>query len=211
MQPAGAARLAAAAIPGARYLEIPRYSADAQVRERRGLAGAIEEVVTGTVSVRDDDRVLAEVLFTDIVDSTEKMAELGDLRWKELLDEHDRLADEAVDAARRHVVRNTGDGMLAYFDGAALAVGCVRAMMADARRIGLPLPVSVHVGDCERRGDDIGGTTVHIAARVLALSGANEVLVTSTVRDALVDIATEARDETRLRAVPGSWLLFVVG
>jgi class 3 adenylate cyclase len=211
-QPAAAARLAAAAIPGAHYREMAGYSADAQVRERRGLAGAIEELVTGTVSVRDDDRVLAAVLFTDIVGSTEKMAELGDLRWKELLDEHDRLAAKAVDAARGHVVKSTGDGMLAYFDGAARAVGCARAMMAGARRIGLPLRVSVHVGDCERRGDDIGGMTVHIAARVLALSGANEVLVTSTVREALVgtDIVTEARGEMQLRGVPGSWRLFVV-
>ncbi len=210
-QPAEAARRAAEAIPGARHIEVSGYSADAQVRERRGLAALLEELVTGSIAVRDDERMLTAVLFTDIVGSTGKAAQLGNRRWKELLDEHDRLATRTVESARGRLVKTTGDGLLAHFDAAARAVGCARAMAAEALRLGLPLRVGLHVGDCDRRGDDIGGMTVHIAARVLALAGSNEVLVTSSVRDALVGtgLAFERRGQHALRGVPGRWMLYL--
>jgi class 3 adenylate cyclase len=210
--PVEGARHAAANIPGARYIEVPGYSADAQVRERRGLAVAIEEFLTGTSSIGDVDRVLAAVLFTDIVGSTGRAAELGDRRWRDLLDEHDRRVRLAVQSASGQVVKTTGDGVLARFDGAARAVRCAQALVAEAKRLGIPVRASVHVGECDQRGDDIGGMTVHVAARVLALAGANEVLATSTVRDALVgtEIDFEPRGVEKLRGVPGEWALCAV-
>jgi class 3 adenylate cyclase len=211
-QPAAASREAAARIPGARYVEVPGYSADAQLRERRGLAQAIEEFVTGAASVADADRVLAAVLFTDIADSTERAAEVGDRRWRELLDEHDRRVRAAVEAAEGRVIKTTGDGVLACFDGAARAVRCAQALVGEAKRLGIPVRAGLHVGECERRGDDIGGLTVHVAARVLARAGANEVLVTSTVRESLIgtDIPFDPRATETLRGVPGTWALFAV-
>lgn len=210
-QPADAARRAAAMIPGARYIEVPGYSADGQLRERRGLAAAIEEFLTGATSVVDTDRVLAAVLFTDIVGSTERAAELGDRRWREVLDEHDRRVRRAVEAAGGRVVKTTGDGVLACFDGAARAVRCAQALVSEAKRLGIPVRAGVHVGECERRGDDIGGMTVHVAARVLALAKADEVLATSTVREALVGtgIGFDLRATETLRGVPGAWSVFV--
>ena len=210
--PVEGARYAAATIPGARYVEVPGYSADGQLRERRGLAAAIEEFLTGTTSVADTDRVLAAVLFTDIVGSTERAAELGDRRWRDLLDEHDRRVRRAVEAAAGRVVKSTGDGVLARFDGAARAVRCARALVVEAQRLGIPVRAGVHVGECDQRGEDIGGMTVHVAARVSALAGANEVLATSTVREALVgtEIGFDPRGVETLRGVPGSWSLFAV-
>jgi class 3 adenylate cyclase len=210
--PVSGARDAAAEIAGARYIETPGYSADGQVRERRGLAAAIEEFLTGRSSVADVDRVLAAVLFTDIVGSTERAAELGDRRWRDLLDEHDRRVCLAVEAAAGRFIKSTGDGVLACFDGAARAVRCAQALVAEAKRLGIPVRAGVHVGECERRGDDIGGMTVHVAARVLALAGENEVLATSTVREALVgtDIGFDARGTQSLRGVPGTWSVFAV-
>jgi class 3 adenylate cyclase len=210
--PVEGARHAAATIPGARYIELPGYSADGQLRERRGLAAAIEEFLTGAASVVDTDRLLAAVLFTDIVGSTERAAELGDLRWREVLDEHDRRVRRAVEAAGGRVVKTTGDGVLACFDGAARAVRCAQALVTEAKRLGVPVRAGVHVGECERRGDDIGGMTVHVAARVLALAKVDEVLATSTVREALVGtgIGFEPRGMEKLRGVPGEWALCAV-
>lgn len=210
---AAAAREVAAKIPDARYLEAPGYSADGAVRERRGLAAAIEELLTGAASVTDADRVLAAVLFTDIVGSTERAAGLGDRRWRDLLDEHDRIVRRSIEAAGGRVVKSTGDGALACFDGAARAVRCAQALLADAKRIGIPLRAAIHVGECERRGQDIGGMTVNIAARLLALAAADEVLTTSTVREALVGttIAFESRGTETFRGVPGAWSVFAAG
>lgn len=210
--PVEGARYAAATIPGARYIELPGYSVDGQLRERRGLAAAIEEFLTGAASVVDTDRLLAAVLFTDIVGSTERAAELGDLRWREVLDEHDRRVRRAVEAAGGRLVKTTGDGVLACFDGAARAVRCAQALVVEAKRLGIPVRAGVHVGECERRGDDIGGMTVHVAARVLALARADEVLATSTVREALVGtgIGFDLRGAETLRGVPGTWTVFAV-
>jgi class 3 adenylate cyclase len=211
-QPAKAARRTAAMIPGARYVEVPGWSADGQLRERRGLAAAIEEFLTGSASVTDTDRFLAAVLFTDIVRSTERAAELGDHRWREVLDEHDRRVRRAVEAAGGRFVKSTGDGVLASFDGVARAVRCAQALVDEAQHLGVPVRAGIHVGECERRGDDIGGMTVHVAARVLARAGINEVLVTSTAREALIGagIDFDACGTETLRGVPGTWSLFVL-
>jgi class 3 adenylate cyclase len=209
--PVESARRAAALVPGARYVELDGYSADAQVRERRGLASAIEEFLTGSATVSDRDRVLAAVLFTDIVGSTERAAQLGDLRWRDLLDEHDRRVRQAVEAGGGRIIKSTGDGALALFDGAARAVRSAQALCADAKRLGVPIRAGIHVGECDARGDDVGGMAVHVAARVMALARANEVLVTSTLREALVGsgIRFESRGLKKLRGVPGEWHVYI--
>ena len=158
------------------------------------------------------ERSLATVLFTDIVGSTERAAALGDRRWRDLLDEHDRRVRALVEGAGGRVVKTTGDGALACFDGAGRSVRCAQALVAEGRRLGVALRAGVHVGECERRGEDLAGMTVHVAARVAALAGADEVLVTSTVREALVgtDVAFESREAQELRGVPGTWRIFAV-
>jgi class 3 adenylate cyclase len=210
--PVAAARRLAASIPGARFVELSGYSPLVQVRERKGLATAIEEFVTGSVSVADDDRVLAAVLFTDIVGSTARAAEIGDQRWRDVLDEYDQRVRGTVQTAGGRVVKTTGDGVLARFGGASRAVRCAEALIAEAKRLGLAVRAGVHVGECELRGDDIAGLTVHVTARVMAMAGPNEIYATSTVREALAGsgIAFEQRGSEALRGVPGTWAVFVV-
>jgi class 3 adenylate cyclase len=117
-----------------------------------------------------------------------------------------------VEAAAGQVVKTTGDGVLARFDGAARAVRCAQSLVTEAKRLGIPVRAGVHVGECDQRGDDIGGMAVHVAARVMALAGANEVLATSTVREALVgtEIGFDPRGVETLRGVPGEWSVFAV-
>jgi class 3 adenylate cyclase len=127
--------------------------------------------------------VLATVLFTDIVDSTQKASEYGDKRWRELLDRHDHLAAQSVEKHRGRLVKRTGDGILATFEGPGRAVRCALALGSVAREIGLNLRAGLHTGEIEMRGDDIGGVAVHAAARVMAQSRPNEVLVSRVVTD----------------------------
>ncbi|MEA2883232.1 MAG: hypothetical protein QOH32_2488 [Bradyrhizobium sp.] len=133
------------------------------------LIADIEEFVTGERSEAADeaDRVLATVLFTDIVNSTTRAIEIGDRRWRELLDSHDRVARQTVERHRGRLVKSTGDGILATFDGPGRAVRCALALGAASRKIGLPLRAGLHTGEIELRGDDVGGIAVHVAARVL--------------------------------------------
>jgi class 3 adenylate cyclase len=211
--PVEGARQLAAAIPGARYVErtFP-FSALEEVAARRGLAEAIEEFLVGSAAPTDADRFLAAVLFTDIVDSTGRAAALGDRRWRDVLDEHDRRVRATVERAGGRIVKSTGDGVLACFDGAARAVRCARAIVAEAAQLGLVVRAGVHAGECERRADDVAGMTVHVAARVAALAGPGEILATGTVRDVLVgtDIAFTERGRRSLRGVPGEWLVVAV-
>jgi class 3 adenylate cyclase len=148
----------------------------------------IEEFLTGEIISREEpgERVLTTVLFADIVDSTTHARELGDARWRSLLDAHDRAASEEIGRARGRMVKHTGDGVLACFDGPARAVRCAQRLASRARSLGLEIRAGVHTGECEVRGDDLAGITVHVAARVMALAGGGEVLATRTVRD-LVD------------------------
>jgi class 3 adenylate cyclase len=156
------------------------------------------------------DRVLASILFTDIAGSTERAAEVGDRRWRELLGRHDALARAQLERYRGREVKMTGDGLLATFDGPARAVTCAAAIGRELRSLGLAVRAAVHTGEVELRDGDIGGIAVHIASRVMGLARPNEVLVSSTVRDLVAgaEIRFEDRSVPSLRGVPGQWHLF---
>jgi class 3 adenylate cyclase len=171
---------------------------------------AIEEFLTGTKHAPTSDRALMTVAFTDIVESTKKAAELGDRRWRSLLEAHDSVARREIEAARGRLIKSTGDGSMATFDGPARAVHCMRSIGAQLEPIGLPIRAGVHTGEVELMGDDIGGIAVHVAARIAALAGAGEVLTSSTVRDLVAGsgLAFEDRGEHALKGVPDPWRVF---
>ncbi len=170
------------------------------------------EFLTGTRPTTDIDRVLVSVLFTDIVESTERAASLGDQRWRTMLDRHDRIVREQLRIFRGREVNTTGDGFVASFDGPARAIRCGQAIIDGTRAIGLELRMGLHTGECEVRGDDLGGLAVHIAARVSSLASPSEVLVSGTVKDLVVGsgIEFDDRGEHVLKGVPGSWKLYAV-
>jgi class 3 adenylate cyclase len=172
----------------------------------------VEEFLTGRRSVHEQDRVLATVLFTDIVASTEEAARLGDTAWRKLLDFHDTLTRREVDRWRGRVVKSTGDGALATFDGPARAIRCAASLQAALRGQQVRTRAGLHTGEIELRGDDIGGIGVHIAARVEALAEPDQVLVTKTVTDLVAGsgISFADRGLHDLKGVPGSWQLFAV-
>jgi class 3 adenylate cyclase/pimeloyl-ACP methyl ester carboxylesterase len=211
--PIAEGRKLAAAIPGAKYIEygnLPHGACFAEACE--GLIGDIEEFVTGhrDGAVPETDRVLATVLFTDIVGSTRMAVEVGDHRWHELLDRHDRLAKQTVEKHRGNFVKSTGDGILATFDGPGRAVRCALAFEAAAQQMGLPLRAGLHTGEIEVRGRDVGGIAVHAAARVMAQCGANEVLVSRVVTDLVAGAGLKftERGAFDLKGIPGHWELF---
>ena len=208
-------RAMAALIPGARLIEYPQGEHAFWVGDTETLLGDIEEFVTGQRhGVADDlERILTTVLFTDIVRSTEKAVELGDHRWRGLLDEHDRLARKLVEHHRGLLVKTTGDGMLATFDGPGRAVRCALAFTAATREIGLPSRAGLHTGEIERRGNDIGGVAVHTAARVMAQSEPSEVLVSRVVTDLVsgAGLRFSDRGSHELKGLPGRWELFAAG
>lgn len=173
---------------------------------RRFLTGENESIE------HDLDRVLSTVMFTDIVDSTATAARLGDRRWRRLLDEHDRLVAAEVERGRGRLVKSTGDGALALFDGPARAVRCAQATLSGVGRLGLAARAGVHTGEVELRGDDVGGLAVHIGARVASAAQAGQVLVSSTVTDLVAGSRIEFTDwgEHELKGVPGTWRLFAV-
>jgi class 3 adenylate cyclase len=173
---------------------------------------AIEEFVTGAPVRRDHDvdRVLKTVLFTDIVDSTAQASELGDKAWRTLLEQHDAYATRAVEAQRGVVVKRTGDGLLATFDGPGRGVRAALAVRDAVRPLGLDVRAGLHTGEIERRGEDVAGIGVHIGARVGSLAGPGEVLVTSTVKDLVIgsDLGFDDRGTQVLKGVPGEWHLW---
>ena len=210
--PVSEGRRFAAAIPGAKFIEysdVPHagFSADSQAP-----ADDIEEFVTGhrPNEAGEADRVLATVLFTDIVNSTTRAVEIGDRRWRELLNSHDRLAEEVVEQYRGKMVKSTGDGILATFDGPGRGVRCALAFEAATQQIGLPLRAGLHTGEIEVRGNDVGGVAVHVAARVMGQSGANEVFVSRVVTDLVAGAGLKfvERGSFSLKGIPGSWDLF---
>ena len=158
------------------------------------------------------ERVLATVLFTDLVDSTQRAAALGDAAWSAMIARHHELARSAVDRFRGRYVKSTGDGILATFDGPARAVRCAQVIAASARTLGLDVRAGCHAGEIELISDDIGGLAVHIAARVASLAGAGEVWASSTVRDLTLGsgLIFESMGAHDLRGVPGEWLLLRV-
>jgi class 3 adenylate cyclase len=211
--PIGAGRFLADQIPGARLLELPgECHVSARAREAEEVAGALEEFLTGTRRDYEIDRVLTTVLFTDIVGSTERASELGDRRWRELLDAHDRSVRREITRFRGREIKTTGDGFLSAFDGPARAIRCARAVTSSASELGLGVRSGLHTGECEIRGDDLAGLAVHIGSRVATLAEPGEVLASGTVKDLVVGAGIEFDDrgEHDLKGVPGRWKLFAV-
>jgi class 3 adenylate cyclase len=172
----------------------------------------IAEFLTGQQAEVPDDRVLATVLFTDIVDSTRRAAEMGDRDWHALLDAHDAIVRSQLARFRGREVNTSGDGFLAMFDGPQRAIRCAMAIRDAVQALGIQVRAGLHTGECEVRGDDIGGIGVHIGARVSALAGPNDVLVSSTLRDLVIGSGLEFdhRGDHQLKGVPGEWRLFAV-
>ena len=158
----------------------------------------------------DLERILATVLFTDIAGSTQSAVELGDKRWRQRLDEHDRLARQVVERHRGNLIKTTGDGILATFDGPGRAVRCALAFTTAAQDIGVPLRAGLHTGEIETRGSDVGGIAVHAAARVMAHSQPGEVLVSRVVTDLVAGagLRFSERGSYELKGIPGQWELF---
>jgi class 3 adenylate cyclase len=202
----------AAAIPGAKYVELPGRNMYHFVEPWRPSFQAIAEFLTGHQADVADDRVLATVLFTDIVNSTRTASAMGDRDWHALLDAHDAVVRAQLVRFRGREVSTAGDGFLATFDGPQRAIRCAMAIREAVQALGIEVRAGLHTGECEIRGDDIGGIAVHIGARVSALAGANEVLVSSTLRDLVIGSGLEFDDRGahELKGVPGDWHLFAV-
>jgi pimeloyl-ACP methyl ester carboxylesterase len=203
------ARELAAGIPRARLIELEGVDHWPAVGDIESITGEVEEFLTGQRHEQPSDRVLATVLFTDIVDSTRRAAELGDRRWRELLERHDEITHAEITRFQGRAIKHTGDGFLATFDGPTRAVRCATTLAERMPELGIDVRSGLHTGECERRGEDIGGIAVHIGARIAALAQAGEVLVSSTVKE-LVNgsgIAFKDRGTHVLKGVPGEWKL----
>jgi pimeloyl-ACP methyl ester carboxylesterase len=202
----------AARIPGAKLIEYPGGDHLFTTGDVEARLGDIEEFITGhrESSSSDFERVLATVLFTDIVDSTRSAATMGDQAWRRLLDSHDQLAVQTVERHRGTLVKSTGDGILATFDGPGRAVRCALSFGTASKQIGLPLRAGLHTGEIEIRGRDIGGIAVHAAARVMAQSQPSEVLVSRVVTDLVAGAGLKfaERGSHELKGLPGRWDLY---
>ena len=201
-------------IPGARMLELPGdFHVGGHPGANDDLLEEVQEFLTGARATAPEvDRILATILFTDIVGSTQQAAALGDRRWRDVLDAHDAAVRRELVRFRGRELKTTGDGFFAAFDGPARAIRCGQAIAAAARGLGLEVRAGLHTGECELRGGDLAGLAVHIGARVATLAGPGEVLVTSTVRDLVVGsgIEFDERGEQALRGVPDTWRTFAV-
>jgi class 3 adenylate cyclase len=212
--PVRAGRYIAERIPGARYAEIPGTDhMVTDVETQDVIADEIEEFITGDRHHLEPDRVLATVMFTDIVGSTQRAAELGDARWRELRGNWCALMRKELSTFRGREVDTAGDGMLATFDGPARAIRCARSVRERVQALGIQVRTGLHTGECELMGDGVVvGIAVHTGARVAAMAGADEVMVSSTVRDLVAGSGLQFADRGlhSLKGVPGEWRLFVV-
>jgi len=208
--PVEESRVAAAAIEGARFVELPGTDHLAFSERIDNLVDEVEEFLTGARTGADPDRVLTTLLFTDIVNSTMLAAQLGDQRWEDVLDKHYELGRGELTRFGGREVVTTGDGFFAAFDRPLAAVRCALSMVEAMRSLSLHIRAGVHTGEVEVRGADLGGLAAHIAARIAALAGNSEVLVSSTVKDLLVgsDLGFDDRRKHELKGVPGTWRLF---
>ncbi len=205
-----AGRELAAGIPGARYVELPGIDHLPWAGDPDAVLGEVEEFLTGTRSVPETDRVLATVMFTDLVGSTERAATVGDVRWRDLLAEHQAGVRRELARFRGQEVKTLGDGFLATFDGPARAIHCAHAIVTDARSLGMEVRVGLHTGEVELVGDDVGGIGVHIAARVADLAAVGEVLVSSTTKELVAGSSLRfvERGARRLKGITDEWRLF---
>jgi pimeloyl-ACP methyl ester carboxylesterase len=199
----------ASQIPGARYVELPGLDHLPWAGDAEAVIGEVQEFLTGARSVPEPDRVLATVMFTDIVGSTERAAELGDARWREVLSAHESAWRRELAGFQGRAVKTLGDGFLATFDGPARAIRCGFALAEAARSLDLGLRIGLHTGEVELIGDDVGGIAVHIAARVGALARPGEVLVSSTVKDLVAGSGIQFGDRGThsLKGIPDQWRL----
>jgi class 3 adenylate cyclase len=199
-------------VGGAKVVELPGEDFLFFAGDTGPMLDAIEEFLTGQLPADHSDRVLATVLFTDIIGSTEHAARLGDRRWSELLATHDTLVRDELERFRGRAVKSTGDGVLATFDGPGRAIRCACAIRDSVRSLGVDVRAGLHTGEIELRGDDVAGVAVHIGARVSATATGGEVLASSTVKDLVAgsDIDFEDRGEHELKGVPGTWRLFAI-
>ena len=202
----------AAQISDAKFIEYPDGDHAFWTGDVETLTGDIEEFVTGhrDRSVDTLERVLATVLFTDIVDFTRSAAELGDQTWRRLLDNHDQIAKQTIEKHRGTLIKSTGDGILATFDGPGRAVRCAIAFEAASKQIGIPLRAGLHTGEIEMRGGDVSGIAVHAAARVMAQAGSREILVSRVVTELVAGAGLKfsERGSHELKGLPGRWDLF---
>jgi class 3 adenylate cyclase len=209
---AGAQRIVAERVAGATLIEFDHADLLFFVGDTGLWLDTVEEFLTGQLTTRDVDRVLATVLFTDVVGSTEQAARLGDRRWTELLATHDTIVRSELERFRGREVKSTGDGVLATFDGPGRAIRCAQSVRDALLPFGIEIRAGLHSGEIELRGTDVGGIAVHIGARVAAAAEAGEVLVSRTVCDLVSGSGIEFvdRGEHELKGVPGSWKLFSV-
>lgn len=212
MIPAEHGRYLAKHIDGARYVELPGADTLHWTGDAGALLDEIEEFVTGTRSGFGTERLLTTIVFTDIVESTRLAAELGDLRWRDVLDNHDRIVRNELERFRGREVNTAGDGFVATFTSPSVAIDCAEAIVAAVRPLGIEVRVGVHAGEVEVRGADIAGMAVHIGARVAALAGAGQVLVSSTVREIVTGSRRRFTEhgEHDLKGVPGRWTVYAL-
>ncbi|OBK71088.1 adenylate/guanylate cyclase domain-containing protein [Mycobacterium sp. 1274761.0] len=208
--PVGLGRALAKRIPGARLVELDGADHVPWEGDYKSITGEVEEFLTGQRHEHPLDRVLATVLFTDIVDSTRRAVEIGDQRWREVLQRHDDMARAEIASYQGRFVKHTGDGLLATFDGPTRGVLCATTLVERMSQLRLDIRCGLHTGECLRRDDDIGGIAVHIAARIAAKAGAGEVLVSNTVKDLVYGSGITFSDcgAHVLKGVQGEWRLY---
>jgi pimeloyl-ACP methyl ester carboxylesterase len=213
LTPIQMSRYIADRIPGARFVEMPGSDHLIATERPEPVLGEIEEFLTGERHEGEPDRMLATVMFTDIVGSTERAARLGDREWRDLVDRHDALIRRALERFDGRAIKTTGDGFLATFDGPARAIRCASSIADEVRRLGIEIRAGLHTGECEVMSDDVGGMAVNIGARVASKAGAGEVFVSGTVKDLVVGsgIDFDDRGTHELKGVPGEWRIYAVG
>jgi class 3 adenylate cyclase len=199
-------------IPGAQFAEVPGKGITIFTKPNGPILDHIEEFLTGVSLTGETDRALAAILFTDIVGSTDQAVALGDRRWRTLLESHDAVARAMIDQHRGRLVKLTGDGVLATFDGPGRAIRCAFALRDALEPLGIKIRAGLHTGEVELREDDIGGVGVHVAARVLDYADSGEVLASGAVPLLVAGsgIEFEDRGERELKGIPGTWKLFAV-
>ncbi len=197
-------------IPGAKLVEVAGADHFPWVGDTDAILDEVEHFVTGVRRGAEPDRILATVLFTDIVDSTQRAAKLGDRGWRSLLERHHRMVRTELGRYRGREIETAGDSFLATFDGPARGIRCAHGITAGARQLGIDVRAGLHTGECELMGEKVGGIAVHIGARVAAAAGAGEVLVSSTVKDLVAGSGIRFADRGThvLKGVPGEWRLF---